>query len=126
MPNNWVQLSGMGWVSFAAKRCCCRANRRLEKLDTRRVSGCYGPVASEDDAQRHAFVSLNGFGEAWQDIVRQLTESEAQLPILAFGPHADPNLLKKLAWWAVTRSSPTALSLPNYPSASEVNPSMRA
>jgi len=73
-----------------------------------------------------AFVSLNGFGEAWQDIVRQLTESEAQLPILAFGPHADPNLLKKLAWWAVTRSSPTALSLPTYPSASEVNPSMRA
>jgi len=45
-----------------------------------------------------AFVSLNGFGEAWQDIVRQLTECEAQLPILAFGPHADPNLLKKLAW----------------------------
>jgi len=73
-----------------------------------------------------AFVSLNGFGEAWQDIVRQLTESEAQLPILAFGPHADPNPLKKLAWWAVTRSSPTALSLPNYPSASEVSPSMRA
>jgi hypothetical protein len=31
-------------------------------------------------------------------IVRQLTECEAQLPILAFGPHADPNLLKKLAW----------------------------